>query len=48
MNIKHLLMAVILFSAYNINAQNFKGLVLNQENNEPVQEAHIMMPLNSG
>ena len=41
MNLKHLLMAVIIFSAYHMNAQNFKGQILDQETNEPIQEAHI-------
>ena len=41
MNLKHLLVAVGILASHYSNAQNFRGQVLDQQNNTPVQEAHI-------
>ena len=43
MNLKYLVMAVFLCTAYHINAQNFNGQVLHQNTKEAVQEAHIFI-----
>lgn len=43
MNLKHLLVAACIFASHLINAQNFKGQVLDQQNNTPVLEAHVFI-----
>jgi len=43
MNLKQFMVAIILFIGHLINAQNFKGQVLDQQTNKPVQEAHIFL-----
>ena len=43
MDLKPLLVAACMLAGHLISAQNFKGQVLYQENNNPVQEAHIFI-----
>jgi len=43
MNLKHLLVAAIILVGHFINAQNFKGQVIDQKNNFPIEEAHVLI-----
>ncbi|MCP4978430.1 MAG: TonB-dependent receptor [Maribacter sp.] len=43
MNLKHLLVATIVLVGHSINAQNFKGQVIDQKNNYPIEEAHVLI-----
>ncbi|MGB5436617.1 MAG: TonB-dependent receptor [Maribacter sp.] len=43
MNVKYLLVTACMLAGHLISAQNFKGQVLYQENNNPVNEAHIFV-----
>lgn len=42
MSLKHLLVPFVLVLGHFINAQNFKGQILDKQNNEPLAEAHIV------
>ena len=43
MNVNYLLVTACMLAGHLISAQNFKGQVLYEENNNPVQEAHIFI-----
>ncbi|MBT8314331.1 MAG: carboxypeptidase-like regulatory domain-containing protein, partial [Maribacter sp.] len=43
MNIKHQLAAICILASALINAQNFKGQVIDQKRNNPIQEAHVLV-----
>ena len=43
MNLKYLVVSATILVGHFINAQNFRGQVLDRQNNGPIQEAHILL-----